>query len=447
MLYFTTSKLSENIRLTPEGYLVCLAVPIGRTGELEYAPGECPIEPGPDGKIIVTRDAAELFRPETIASFEGKSFTIQHPEEWVGPENWKELTHGVLQNVRRGDGETANDLLADVLVTDEEAIKIIRRGLREVSCGYEAEYFQVGVGRGVQKNIVGNHLALVEAGRAGQAYAIHDHKGETKMKLADRIKAIFAKAQDEAIKIAEEGEGKTKTGDNAGPTVTNESYDGAAMKKQLDGIEAMLKGKKEGASDASTAPTENQPAKVEAMDAEGLKKALDAINGRLDKLEGSKAGDAEGEEEEEEETADADEEESEDDDFEESEMTGDSAAQLTNSDRSRIEIIAPGFKILKGEKNPRAAALKAAYATTDGKKVIDGITGKDKAPAFDKPEVVDLLFTASSQLLKRERSSQLGKTKTRDFNSVLDDHAEGSTVMTAEKLNEANAKHYGQAKH
>lgn len=445
MLYFTTTKLSENIRLTPEGYLVCVGVPIGRTGELEYAPGECPLEPGPNGKIIISRDAAELFRPETIASFEGKSFTIRHPEEWVGPENWKELTHGVLQNVRRGDGETANDLLSDILVTDEDAISLIRRGLREVSCGYEAEYISTGVGRGVQKNIVGNHLALVEEGRAGAAYAIQDHKGETKMTLKDKIKAMFTKTQDEALKLVEEAEKGGKTTDaGAGPTVANESYD--AIMKKMDGIESMLKGKKEGAADASTPPENSAPAKVEAMDAEEMKKSFDAINARLDKLEGkSEAGDAD---EESEESEDADEsEESEDDDFEESEMTGDSAARLTTDEKSRIEIVAPGFRPKKGEKNIPGAALRAAYATTDGKRAIDKITGTDKAPAFDKPEVSGLLLRAASEVLKRDRSSALGKTKTRDFNSVLDDHAEGSNVMTAEKLNEANAKHYGQAKH
>lgn len=446
MLYFTTSKLSENIHVTPEGYLVCVGVPIGRTGDMEYAPGETPLEPGPDGKIIISRDAAELFRPECIASFEGKSFTIKHPKDWVGPDNWKELTRGLLQNVRRGDGETANDLLADLLVTDKQAIDLVKKGLREVSCGYEAEYIQTGIGRGVQKNIVGNHLALVEEGRAGQAYAIHDHKGEIKMKLADRIKAIFAKAQDEAIKIAEEGE-KGKTGDaGASPTVANESYDGAAIMKKMDGIEAMLKGKKEGAADASTEPTAGQPAKVEAADALGeIKKGMDAINARLDKLEG-KGADADPDADEEE-TGDeeSDEEETDDDDFEESDMTGDSAAQLTSDEKSRIEIIAPGFKPKKGEKDIKGAALKAAYATTDGKKAIDRITGTDKAPDFGKPEVSGLILRAASEVLKRDRSSALGKTKTKDFNSVLDDHAEGSTVMTAEKLNEANAQHYGQA--
>lgn len=456
MLYFTPSKLSENIHVTPEGYLVCLGVPIGRTGEMEYGPGETPLEVGPDGKVRIIRDAMELFKPEAIASFEGKSVTIQHPEDFVDPDNWRELTHGTLRNVRRGSGEFATDLIADVLITDAKAIEMVKAGVREVSCGYEAEYFQTGIGRGVQKNIVGNHLALVDQGRAGASYAIRDHKGEKTMKVADKIKALFGKAQEDAIKLIAEGgdkEGAAKTGDSAG-----ELTEGKAILEALGKLtEAVGK-----TGDTTTPPTEATPAKVEAMDAEGIKKMFDAVMARLDKLEGATtATDEEGEkgeetaedadgEEEEMEASDADgegdEDESEDDDFEESEMTGDAA--FSGDDRSRAEIIAPGFKLKKGDKNPKGTALKAAYATKDGKRVIDSITGGgEKAPAFDKPMVANVLFKAAAELLKRDRNGALGKTKTRDFQSTLDDHAEGSSVMTAEKINEMNAKHYGQAKH
>lgn len=460
MLYFTPSKLSENIHVTPEGYLVCLGVPIGRTGEMEYGPGETPLEVGPDGKVRIVRDAMELFKPEAIASFEGKSVTIQHPEDFVDPTNWRELTHGTLRNVRRGTGENATDLIADVLITDAKAIELVKAGIREVSCGYEAEYVQTGIGRGIQKNIVGNHLALVDQGRAGASYAIKDHKGET-MNLADKVKALFGKAQNDALALIEEGKKDggaapvTKTGDAAAPGMSDEM--GTKILEGLNNIAKLLAPKTK-TGDASTEPTESQPAKVEAMDAEAMKKMFDAINARLDKLENAATGDAEGEEgentaadaeEEEMEASDAEsegeEDESEDDDFEESEMTGDAA--FSEDDRSRAEIIAPGFKVAKGEKNPKGAALRAAYATKDGKRVIDSITGGSKAPAFDKPVVANVLFKAAAELLKRDRRSSLGKTKTRDFNSVLDDHAEGSNVMTAEKLNEQNAKHYGQAKH
>ena len=110
---------------TPEGYLVCVGVSIARTGEMIYGQGETPLEVGADGKAIVQRNSEEVFRPETIASFEGKPVTITHPPDFVEPKNWAELTKGILQNIRRGTGIAENDLVADLLITDKEAISLV----------------------------------------------------------------------------------------------------------------------------------------------------------------------------------------------------------------------------------------------------------------------------------------------------------------------------------
>ena len=204
--FFTPSKLSENIRETPEGFLLCLGVPIARTGWQEYGPGETPLEIGDDGRVWIHREKDEVFKPQTIASFNAKSVTIKHPAEFVVPENWKELTVGVAQNIRKSDekdDEGEEMLIADLLITDEMAIGLVRHGLREVSCGYDAEYEQTDDGEGRQFNIVGNHIALVEQGRAGSAYAIKDHKGKveelmTLKEMAEKIKNL-GKTVDEAV--------------------------------------------------------------------------------------------------------------------------------------------------------------------------------------------------------------------------------------------------------
>ena len=133
---FTPSKISENIKETPEGFLLCLGVPICRTGWQEYGYGETPIKTGDDGKVWIHRDPEEVFRPQTIASFNAKSITIKHPDDFVAPENWKELTCGIAQNIRKADetdGDGEEMLLADLLITDEIAIGLIKNGLREVS--------------------------------------------------------------------------------------------------------------------------------------------------------------------------------------------------------------------------------------------------------------------------------------------------------------------------
>lgn len=439
MKFYTTSKISENIHETPEGFLVCIGVPIARTGEMVYGEGETPLETGDDGKIMIQREADEVFRPETMASFEGKAVTITHPTEFVDPNNWSRLAKGVLQNVRRGEGDQKDDLIADLLITDSVAINLVKNGLREVSCGYEAEYVQTGEGTGLQKKIIGNHLALVEEGRAGSAYAINDHKGKVHMKLADKIKSIFAHAQDEAMKVAKDAEGEKpdpKKDEPAKDEKEEQSKDAMAydeLKKMVDAIGKKIDSMGGKQEDASTEPTNSEPAKVDAKDDDAessLEDRLKALEASVAKLLEKKAdagddeGDGDGDESE-----DAD-EESEDDDFEESTMTGDTA--------SRVEILAPGLKV--SAKEAKAKAVATAYATKDGKAVIDQLTG-GKGPDMKNETSVNTLFIAASELLKATRTSELAKTKTRDFQSALDAPKGG---VTAEKMNEINAKHYNK---
>src|SRR6185312_631482 len=67
--FFATEQLGEHMSETPEGYLICEAVPIARTGVQEYADIEFPeLEAGPDGIIYVERDPDVVFAPETLAS-------------------------------------------------------------------------------------------------------------------------------------------------------------------------------------------------------------------------------------------------------------------------------------------------------------------------------------------------------------------------------------------
>ncbi len=456
--FFTPTKLSENIRETPEGFLLCLNVQICRTGWQEYGPGETPIEVGPDGIVNIYRDAKEVFRPQTIASFQAKSFTVKHPEEFVKPENWKELTYGTIQNVRRSDerDEDGNEcLLADILVTDEIAIGLIHQGLREVSCGYEAEYEETGEGEGRQFNIIGNHVALVEEGRAGSSYAINDHKGKVNdmgnilKDLADQLKKI-GKTVDEAASAEEKKSKKTKD-ESVTPTasqrvegdvVTDEdAYDALVkgVKDLSDKIDAMSKKsgdeeapkkKKDDAEDEDE--EESEDADENSM--EDRMKALEAAVAKLLK------------------TGDADEEESEDDDMSEEDMSGDEdmeeesedaseegeegeKSQKKMGDAARIEILVPGFKA-KG-KDARAQVLKAFAKTADGKKVLETLGLKKLT--LDSKSSVDMTFMAASTIMKAKRGTGLENTKNGSAFTVGDSKSE---PMSAEKMNEINAAHW-----
>jgi hypothetical protein len=127
-----------------------------------------------DGYVHVQRDESEVFSPRAMSSFEGAPVTMGHPEGAVSPENWRQLSVGHAQNIRR-DG---NHLVADLLITDEEAINAIRnKGWRSTSAGYDAAYETIGRGQMRQRNIVGNHVAILspaEDARCGDACMIGD---------------------------------------------------------------------------------------------------------------------------------------------------------------------------------------------------------------------------------------------------------------------------------
>lgn len=183
--FYTTEQLGPKQSLTPEGFLLCEDVPLARPGEMIYGPDETPIDAGPDGITRITRTLEELFRPETLASFNGKPVTNEHPDEDVTPDNWKRYTVGVLLNVRPGIGDNEGLMVGDLLITDPQTIQDIRSDKREVSLGYDADYKKTADGEGTQANIIGNHVALVERGRCGPRCAIHDHETHQHRKEPD----------------------------------------------------------------------------------------------------------------------------------------------------------------------------------------------------------------------------------------------------------------------
>lgn len=163
-------KLSPHKYKTPEGYLYCQDAIIARTGKQTYMKSEIYPDSNSDELIEVDRPFEEVTNPLTIASFEDKPITCEHPDENVGPHNYNELAVGHTKNVRVGptkiDGETV--LLADLIITDAQAIEDIENGERtDLSCGYDCDITDDANPK--QVNIRGNHVALCEQGRAGCA--------------------------------------------------------------------------------------------------------------------------------------------------------------------------------------------------------------------------------------------------------------------------------------
>ena len=163
-----------------DGFLLVRDVPIARIGVQIYGPGETPIAVGDGGIVRIQRDPEEVFHPDTITSVMGAPFVNDHPTDGEGnridvtPDNWRHLAVGHVENPRRGEGDFSDFLMADVRIHDRDAIELIRRGKRQVSCGYDADYEELGPGHGRQKNIRCNHLALVTQARCGPVCAIGD---------------------------------------------------------------------------------------------------------------------------------------------------------------------------------------------------------------------------------------------------------------------------------
>lgn len=189
---FYGSRISDNIAKTPEGFLICYNVPIGRTGEYKYLSCEVGLDDSknPNEIVSVYRDDEAVFDKKTLASFEGKALTDEHPVEDVDTNNWQMYSKGEITNVRKGDGEYSDCIIADLIVRDPIVISEIESGIkREVSSGYSCDYVMKD-GKIYQTNIIGNHVALVKNGRAGSRVSIKDTATVNDSRLDISIKLL-----------------------------------------------------------------------------------------------------------------------------------------------------------------------------------------------------------------------------------------------------------------
>lgn len=163
---------------TEEGFLKVPAK-IGRTGIQEYLAVEMGLtDREPDEVIKVYRPPEEVFKPESMSSFESKPITNNHPPELVDATNSKKYSVGVSGHKVSQDGMF---LQADLFVMDQDSIRDIESGKAELSNGYTADIdWTPGVTPNgeqydaIQRTIKGNHIAIVDRGRAGPACRVAD---------------------------------------------------------------------------------------------------------------------------------------------------------------------------------------------------------------------------------------------------------------------------------
>ena len=294
MIQYYGYTISPNQIETGEGFLICRNVPISRTGDQEYLGWEIGI-PGAGGGQIVTvhRPPEEVFSTAALASFEGKPVTNDHPPVLIGPDDVKTYEMGHAQNVHRGDGEWEEYTLADLHIHDRELIDAVQSGKREISCGYECEYVPNGDGTYTQRNIRGNHVAVVERGRAGKRAAILD-SDKKKAKEPERKgnmnkKGLFFKLFGQAVKDKSPEEIEQMAMDAAAALEAEKPADGQAEGQKEEPA-------KETASDEAVidAIAEKILAKLEEKGAcKKKEETKDALDAALEKLtEGGDPGQA-----------------------------------------------------------------------------------------------------------------------------------------------------------
>lgn len=161
---------SARLNLTREGYLEGHIVS-GRVGVLKYAT--------PDGNIRREfRPPEEVFNEACLNSFKMQPITNNHPYEYGGmvdAKNAKQVTVGFTGNDVKHDETFVS---VDAKITDQGVINQIRNGKRELSEAYTCRTVKrQGVWNGesydyVQTEIRGNHIAIVDKGRAGEQVRI-----------------------------------------------------------------------------------------------------------------------------------------------------------------------------------------------------------------------------------------------------------------------------------
>jgi len=266
----------EKYEMTPEGYLRVWAS-IARTGIQHYTDA--------DGSIRKEfRPETEVASPESLASFAGKAITMEHPPVLLDSENTKDYQIGFTGSEIVYDNGFVKAVMT---VTDRETIdKVMRGDVREVSAGYRVNYDPTpGVTDsgehydGIQKEISGNHVAIVRRGRAGPQVRLHldrldaadpslisIEENQTMSAKVNFDGAEFEVSESVALAITKEREDAKMSYEDMKKKYDELQAAADAMKSEMDAMEEEMKGKMdsaEGRADALAEQVDSLKAELE----------------------------------------------------------------------------------------------------------------------------------------------------------------------------------------
>jgi len=170
---------------------------------------------GKTGLINVYRPAETVFNPLTIDSFKNLPVTVQHPDESLSTRNTKFVASGHIGS----DVDQMDDarLGATIHLHDASAIDVSHGS--ETSAGYDCPIIYKTGTHGDESYefsfdgpMIGNHLALVPAGRCGKDVKVLDEK----MEIEEMEKDQVIKLVEDTLKTALESSVPTLVADAVG---------------------------------------------------------------------------------------------------------------------------------------------------------------------------------------------------------------------------------------
>ena len=225
------------------GFWLIKSNPITKEGVFPYLGRTISPQLEPDKIYSVYRSFDELSAPETLKSFDGVPFINDHEMLGQGFTPYdKRQAAGVLMNPVAESGVVRGDLK----IFSESLKDAISGGKKELSLGYKCDYALCsGEWNGqkydaVQRNIRGNHIALVTKGRMGSDVRVYD--GFT----FDAVDFENDQPENETQngkgnEMAEEEKKDLKPAEENGETGKDEKVD---KRKLIDEIGGFLKDKK-----------------------------------------------------------------------------------------------------------------------------------------------------------------------------------------------------------
>jgi len=174
----------DSARITDgNGWIEIKDNPISKAGVFPYLGKSIDASFDPEKTYMVLRPEEELSNEECIESFKLIPWIDEHvmlgpSESGMLPPEMKGIEGVIGENVYFD--KSTGRLRANIKVFSDNMDDLISRGKRELSAGYRCRYeISSGIWNGqhydaIQRNIRGNHLALVKEGRMGPDVAVLD---------------------------------------------------------------------------------------------------------------------------------------------------------------------------------------------------------------------------------------------------------------------------------